>query len=162
MVYSALMSWRQRLVPIPERLFRLSFVTLSRFARVLVGAAPLEELQARLYLAMADIAGDAGHASRVPDDAAKQLEAWIDEFDEELPPLKDFVIPGASEASAALHLARTICRRAERRVISVGAERALPAIIPAYLNRMSDLLFTMARWTDREAPEGGRTFKERG
>ena len=121
----------------------------------------LEDLQARIYLVMSDIAGDASDTSRLPADAAQQLEAWIDDLEEDLPELKDFVIPGASEASAALHLARTICRRAERRVVSVSAERALPAIIPAYLNRMSDLLFTMARWVDRDAPEGGRTFKQR-
>lgn len=120
----------------------------------------LENLQTELYLAMSDIAGEATGDSRLPGDAVALLESQIDRMDEDLPPLRDFVIPGASPASAALHHARTVCRRAERRVATVSREFTVPAMILAYVNRLADLLFTMARWVDREDPEAGKTFKE--
>mgnify|MGYP002779827396 CR=1 FL=1 len=123
--------------------------------------AELEGLQTALYLVMADIAGEPGGAGRLPTDAVADMEALIDRLDADLPPLRDFVIPGMSPASAALHLARTVCRRAERRVASVAGVHALPASVAAYLNRMSDLLFTMARWVDRAQGADERTFKER-
>ena len=121
----------------------------------------LEGLQTELYLAMADIAGEAGADSRLPADAVALLESLIDQMDEDLPQLRDFVIPGATPASAALHHARTVCRRAERRVTAVAHDFPLAPILPAYLNRMADLLFTMARWVDRADPGAGRTFKEK-
>lgn len=120
----------------------------------------LESLQTELYLAMADIAGETTDESRLPSDAVALLESQIDQMDEVLPPLRDFVIPGATPASAALHHARTVCRRAERRVAIVSREFGIPAMILAYINRMADLLFTMARWVDRDDPEAGKTFKE--
>lgn len=123
--------------------------------------AELERAQSRLYLAMADIAGS-GTAGEDADEAARAavaaLEAEIDALDAELPPLADFVIPGTSPASAALHLARTVCRRAERRVLAASREHALPQAVGAWLNRLSDLLFVMARWVDREGP--APTFKD--
>lgn len=137
----------------------------------------LEMLQTQLYLVMADIAAGVPDAAgdepggglaaepirdtRLPGDSAAQLEAAIDALEADLPPLADFVIPGASPASAALHLARTVCRRAERRVLSAAREHVVPVDVGIYLNRLSDLLFVLARWVDRETPGGGTTFKER-
>ena len=120
----------------------------------------LEAVQTELYLAMADIAGDAGGDGRLAADAVERLEQAIDALDAELPPLTDFVIPGASPASAALHQARTVCRRAERRVLTAARENDQPANVAVYLNRLSDLLFVLARWVDREQPGGARTFKQ--
>lgn len=80
-------------------------------------------------------------------DAVAQLEAWIDTLEGELPPLRRFILAGGAPAGAALHLARTVCRRAERRIVAVGAE---PTIL-AYVNRVSDLLFVMARAVNRRA-----------
>src|SRR5678815_2506103 len=79
-----------------------------------------------------------------------QLEQVLDQFNDPLPPLKDFILPGGGPAAAACHLARTIVRRAERRVWSLAeAERATPGEVrvevPKYLNRLSDLLFVIAR-----------------
>jgi cob(I)alamin adenosyltransferase len=71
------------------------------------------------------------------------------------------VIPGATPLSAALHHARTVCRRAERRVRSAAREHAVPEGVPVYLNRLSDLLFVLARWADRAGTEARTTFKER-
>jgi cob(I)alamin adenosyltransferase len=74
-----------------------------------------------------------------------QLEQWIDRYTEELPPLTRFILPSGSLAGATLHFARTVCRRAERCVVTLSkAEEINPEIIP-YLNRLSDLLFVLAR-----------------
>jgi cob(I)alamin adenosyltransferase len=77
----------------------------------------------------------------------QSLEAAIDRFDAKLQPLKNFVLPGGTPAAAALHLARTVCRRAERRVITLAAQPAenISPQIVVYLNRLSDLLFVLAR-----------------
>jgi cob(I)alamin adenosyltransferase len=73
-----------------------------------------------------------------------ELERWIDVLDTELPPLRHFILSGGGPAGAALHLARAICRRAERAVLLLGPD-AVDPVIQVYLNRVSDLLFTMAR-----------------
>ncbi|MGH8188358.1 MAG: cob(I)yrinic acid a,c-diamide adenosyltransferase [Steroidobacteraceae bacterium] len=74
----------------------------------------------------------------------EQLEQVIDRLEAELPPLRRFILPGGSPPGAALHLARTVCRRAERRAVSLGSGEVEPIVI-VYLNRLSDLLFVMAR-----------------
>lgn len=80
----------------------------------------------------------------VSDERIAELERWIDALEAELPPLRHFILAGGTPAGAALHLARTVCRRAERNVIGLGAEATDP-VIRTYLNRLSDLLFVMAR-----------------
>ena len=85
------------------------------------------------------------------DDVAR-LEGWIDTFDEELPPLSRFILPGGSQAGAALHLARTVCRRAERRLVALGPDQLEPELL-AYVNRLSDLLFVLARTVNQRAGE---------
>jgi cob(I)alamin adenosyltransferase len=77
-------------------------------------------------------------------EAVERLELTIDRLEATLPPLRRFILPGGSPAGAALHLARTICRRAERRVIGLGSG-AVDPILLVYMNRLSDLLFVMAR-----------------
>src|SRR3984893_14678723 len=74
-----------------------------------------------------------------------RLEAVLDEFNEALPPLKEFILPGGGPAAAACHLARTIARRAERRAWTLAKKEALNADLTSYLNRLSDLLFVIAR-----------------
>ncbi len=74
------------------------------------------------------------------------LEGWIDRLSEELPPLENFVLPGGSTGAAALHVARTVCRRAERDCVTLAAAEAIGDQILPYLNRLSDLLFVMARY----------------
>jgi cob(I)alamin adenosyltransferase len=81
--------------------------------------------------------------ARLADESVKQLEDWIDGFEKELAPLRRFLLAGGVQAAAMLHVARTVCRRAERRVVSLGVEEH-PAFL-VYLNRVSDLLFVMAR-----------------
>ena len=83
-------------------------------------------------------------------DAVERIELTIDRLEATLPPLRRFILPGGSAAGAALHLARTVCRRAERRVIGLGSG-AVDAILIVYLNRLSDLLFVMARAVNHRA-----------
>lgn len=81
----------------------------------------------------------------LPQGRVAELESWIDEAEDGLPELRAFVLPGGSVGGAALHLARAICRRAERRVTALAAAEAVEGWILVYLNRLSDLLFVIAR-----------------
>jgi len=89
-------------------------------------------------------------ALRVSDDQVVRLEAEIDEMNSELKPLRSFVLPGGSPASAALHVARTVCRRAERDMVALAAQENEP-VSPAalkYINRLSDFLFVAGRYVN--------------
>ena len=79
-----------------------------------------------------------------------RLEQWIDRLETELPPLRRFILPGGSPAGAALHLARTVCRRAERRITALGPDE-VEADLRAYVNRLSDFLFVAARAVNHRA-----------
>jgi cob(I)alamin adenosyltransferase len=83
--------------------------------------------------------------SLIPDRYVEQLENDLDGFNADLPPLKDFILPGGSESAARCHLARTICRRAERHLVTLGREEPVNETTLRYLNRLSDLLFVIAR-----------------
>ena len=87
----------------------------------------------------------------LPDAGIGTLERWIDGAEEELEPLRSFILPGGSPAGAALHLARTVCRRAERRVVAFAAEAAVEPAIVVFLNRLSDVLFVAARLANARA-----------
>lgn len=87
----------------------------------------------------------------LPPERVGELEAWIDAAEDELEPLKSFVLPGGTGAASYLHLARTVCRRAERRVVSLSRQAQVGAEWITYLNRLSDLLFTLARLANRRA-----------
>ncbi len=86
----------------------------------------------------------------INDDSVARLEGWIDQLDTEVPALRHFVLSGGCPSGAALHFARTVCRRAERAVLQLGADAVEPVVI-IYLNRLSDLLFTMARAANHRA-----------
>jgi cob(I)alamin adenosyltransferase len=80
-----------------------------------------------------------------------ELERLMDAADHELPPLRAFVLPAGTPKAAALHLARTVCRRAERSVVHLAHESQVPQLFIVYLNRLSDLLFTLARLANHRA-----------
>lgn len=118
-------------------------------------AALIESLQRDLH-AVGTMLADPRHAvadrvtkARVTEADAGRLEAAIDRYDAELPPLRRFILAGGTPAGAALHLARTICRRAERRIVSLGASINHDVIV--YMNRLSDLLFVLARLVNHRA-----------
>lgn len=121
----------------------------------------LETLQHDLFTLGAELATPAPAERRarpstppLPEARVVEMEAWIDEASEELPPLEAFVLPGGVPSAAALHLARTVCRRAERAVVRLAETDELPALLLVYLNRLSDLLFMLARLENHRAGRG--------
>jgi cob(I)alamin adenosyltransferase len=116
----------------------------------------LARIQADLFvvgsaLADPDPSGPFHHAVKA--EHAETLERWIDELEATLEPLRQFILPGGSPAAASIHLARTVCRRAEREVVRLSHDPAesVPAEVIVYLNRLSDFLFVLARAVNRRA-----------
>ena len=89
--------------------------------------------------------------ARIDEHRIAQLEQSIDDAESELEPLREFILPGGTEAAARLHVARTVCRRAERRVVALAHLARVEPSVVQYLNRLSDLLFTWARLANRRA-----------
>jgi cob(I)alamin adenosyltransferase len=94
----------------------------------------------------------------LPPERVESFERVMDDAEGELPPLRAFVLPGGTPKAAALHLARTVCRRAERSAVRLAREEDAPAEILVYLNRLSDLLFTLARLANHRAGQGDTTW----
>lgn len=114
----------------------------------------LERVQCDLFVLGADLAtaSDAKpFVPRVTPEMTETLEHDIDGFEADLPPLKHFILPGGHEAAAHLHLARTVCRRAERLTVEAAQHDSFNEHALVYLNRLSDLLFVLARWVNRQA-----------
>ena len=80
-----------------------------------------------------------------------EMESWIDDMDEQLPKLNNFIIPGGCEASAKANMARTVCRRAERRILQLAAQEEINPLIFSYINRLSDYLFVIGRLLNKFA-----------
>jgi cob(I)alamin adenosyltransferase len=130
----------------------------------------LNEVQSDLFTLGAELSAASGSEQRLgiqllTDADVLRLEQAIDEAEEPLPALKNFVLPGGPPDVAALHLARTVARRAERRVLSLSGREAVRGTVLVYLNRLADLLFVLARRAGHEngaaevpwAPRGQRT-----
>ena len=92
--------------------------------------------------------------ARIDDSRIRELEVAIDQCEAELEPLRSFIVPGGTAKAASLHVARTVCRRAERRVVALQHTEELPTIVVVFLNRVSDLLFMLARVANRRAGAG--------
>jgi cob(I)alamin adenosyltransferase len=113
-------------------------------------AEMLERIQRDLFAIGARLANPGGQVAdrvekaAIDNDDVSRLEGWIDALESELPPLRRFILAGGSSTGAQLHVARTICRRAERAVVHLGTS-AVEREILVYVNRLSDLLFVMAR-----------------
>jgi cob(I)alamin adenosyltransferase len=119
-------------------------------------AGMLEQIQRDLFALGARLADPARRIAQrvtkaaVGSDDITRLEGWIDHFEAELAPLRRFILAGGSPAGASLHVARTVCRRAERAMVALGAD-ACESELLVYVNRLSDLLFVMARAVNRRA-----------
>lgn len=133
-----------------------------------IGAAAVvvtqPKLQERLRALQPDLFAIGAHLATVPRDGHSapslpalpveriaQLEEWIDAGEDALPALRSFIMPGGSAGGAALHVARTVCRRAERSVVELAADEAVDGDIVVYLNRLSDVLFVWARVENQHA-----------
>ena len=113
----------------------------------------LAAVQNDLFVVQADFANpdpDEGDP-RMTEDRVERLEEWMDGYDDELEPLQKFILPGGSEAGAELHHARAVCRRAERRAVALASEEQINETAVAYLNRLSDALFVLARVVNQRA-----------
>ncbi len=88
--------------------------------------------------------------ARITSEEVEQLEREIDAANAELAPLRSFVLPGGTRLNAELHIARTVCRRAERRLVAMARQEEVPAVAIQYLNRLSDALFVWSRWVNHE------------
>ncbi|GAO03302.1 cob(I)yrinic acid a,c-diamide adenosyltransferase [Anaeromyxobacter sp. PSR-1] len=118
--------------------------------------AQLARIQDELFCVGAELATPHGEKARsaipaVEQRWAERLEGAIDAWEAELPPLRQFVLPGGTRTAAQLHLARCVCRRAERRVVALAAEAEVSPVALAYLNRLSDFLFVAARVANHRA-----------
>jgi cob(I)alamin adenosyltransferase len=116
----------------------------------------LETIQSSLFDLGSELATPGARAQKkksvhVVESDVTELEGWIDALETELEPLRNFILPGGSPGAAQLHLGRTVCRRAERAVISLAGRETVSALLIQYLNRLSDLLFVMARAVNRRA-----------
>ena len=119
-------------------------------------AALIEQLQKDLFAIGARLADPAEKIAErvtkvaVTDADIRRLEEWIDRLETELPPLRRFILPGGNRAGALLHFSRTVCRRAERAIVALGTDH-VEAHLLAYVNRLSDLLFVIARVVNHRA-----------
>ena len=125
--------------------------------------ALLDQIQSKLFDLGAEAAGR-GTASkcteRITAADSQSLEAAIDQFDAELPPLRNFILPGGTAAASALHFTRAVCRRAERNLVTLMRQcPELSAEILIYLNRLSDLLFVLARLVNVRAGQAETIWK---
>ena len=126
----------------------------------LLGLLLCEELPAEVRTLLSSIQNDLfdlggevsipGH-SLLGENQPTRLESAIDRFNGELGPLKEFILPGGNRAAAMTHLARTVCRRAERKLVALARDEAVTMTSRQYLNRLSDLLFVLGRWLNKAA-----------
>src|SRR5262245_65336762 len=125
----------------------------------------LGRIQNELFIVGADLASPAGtNVPRVGEPLVVGLEQSIDLFNSQLEPLREFILPGGMRLGATLHLARTVARRAERAIVALAAREEVNLAALRYLNRLSDLLFVMARLANKRmgANEQPADFSERG
>lgn len=114
-------------------------------------ATPVRRIQNELFHLGADLSFDPSSEKKIDIPRIEQrhidkLESLIDELNKDLGPLENFILPGGAPGAAALHMARAVCRRAERRVVTLSREEGVRPECAAYLNRLSDALFVMARY----------------
>ena len=114
------------------------------------------------HVARSDRLSGSGRARlpALPASRPGEMEAWIDESQAELPPLRAFIVPGGSPGAGELHLTRAVCRRAERRVVALGDAGAGAAFAVRYLNRLSDLLFALARRENQASGAGDVLWRD--
>lgn len=124
------------------------------FAKHFVHDADIVErihtVQKELFKVAAELADPTGQAypSRLGEAEIQRFEAWIDEYVQKLNPVAKFIVPGSSQASGALHVARTVCRRAEREMLALDEAEPINPHILKYVNRLSDLLYSFARYLE--------------
>ncbi len=125
------------------------------------GAELIEKVQQQLFVLGADLATPQSkkvRIERIGQSEVEFLENAIDEMEETLEPLKNFILPGGAETGATLHFARTVCRRAERITVECRHEEEISEVAIMYINRLSDFLFVLARFENKEAGTEEKTW----
>ena len=130
-----------------------SFIGLARYyTKNKVIKERLKEIQSKLLVLGGFLASDEKGKEMMKDqikeEDIKLLEGYIDEYNQKLSPLTHFILPGDDEVAAHFHVARTVVRRAERRIVSLAAQEDLNPLIQKYVNRLSDLMFVLARYSE--------------
>ncbi len=126
------------------------------------GEELIRTIQDHLFILGADLATPSSadtRIDRIGESQVQFLEEAIDRMESDLPPLKNFVLPGGAQTGAQLHVARTICRRAERAVVQCSQKEEVSEVAIKYLNRLSDLLFVAARFENKHAGTKETTWK---
>ena len=131
-------------------------IVLSDVACPQILRQQMTEIQNRLfdagcYLATAVEAGEKPVCAGINEAAIETLEGWIDSLDAETPKIRAFVLPGGSSLAAHCHVARTVCRRSERRILSLAAEEYVDPMLLTWINRLSDYLFICARYINHKS-----------
>lgn len=119
----------------------------------------LEKIQNDLFTIGAELANKKETKTKINPKRTKEMEDDIDNMDKELEVLKNFILPGGDKNAAMIHLSRTICRRAERSVVKLSNEEQIDSAIITYLNRLSDFLFTLARYVNFKKGEKEKIWK---
>ena len=141
------------------------------WARVTVDDAALDALLNQIQNDLFEVGAELGSTAErkqksamplIDEAQVEALERAIDRYEEGPPPLTSFVLPGGSESAARFHVARCVCRRAERSLVALGAEDAVRGELFRYLNRLSDLLFVLARHANHEAGVADIPWKGQG
>lgn len=126
----------------------------------------IREVQYQLFVIGSHLANDEEashfHPPKIDAEAVTLLEKSIDEMDSQLPALKNFVLPGSHPASSIAHIARCVCRRAERNVVHLNELLPVEPLLITYLNRLSDWLFTLSRWITQHTATEEVVWKVRG
>lgn len=119
-------------------------------------------VQADLFVLGADLAtppDEKTRAERAEEESIRRLEDWIDTIEEENEPLRNFILPGGTDTASVAHFARTVCRRGERAVVRLARLEEVNPVVLVYLNRLSDLLFVLARGSNRLADRSEEPWK---
>jgi cob(I)alamin adenosyltransferase len=125
--------------------------------------APLADALTEVQQDLLDLGGEVsipGHRL-VGEAQVRRLDGWLEQWNRELSPLREFILPGGSRAAAAAHLARTVCRRAERSVVALARKEPVADAGRVYLNRLSDLLFVLGRVLNRAGGRGDVQWQPR-
>lgn len=124
----------------------------KHFVKDMVIVERIHIVQKELFKVAAELADPTGemYPSHLGDAEIQRFEGWIDEYVQKMNPAPKFIIPGSNQASGALHVARTVCRRAERAILELDESEPINPSVSKYVNRLSDVLYSFARYLEDE------------
>ncbi len=124
-------------------------------------AESISRIQSDLFLIGAELSSKGAKTKQIPPKRVSEVEAEIDGMEADLPPLHHFIVPGGSKTASLLHLARTVCRRAERAIVALSQKEKVNPDIIVYMNRVGDLLFVLGRYENYRKKLPEKTWRGR-